>query len=658
MALRGIQYFDSSPVRFEANGHTLYGTSVCAGEVAPGFCQPVKPLDRTNFQVKPCDFSTVEKVLNNDFSTDFDWNLGIGTTINTASNRAEHAGSIGSIMSQDLNVQNNRTYQVRFTVNNFADGGSGNDLLVRIGGNVVETVNASTTPFSNQAFLVDVHVVGKTNTLLEIEWEDNVTSYISDVSVIEAECELTQLITNPEFPDLSGWTNTSGNWSASSQQATISRLNSGVLSQDIGAKGGTLYRVEIEISGIDAASAGNMELKIGSKIIDTYDSGTTTGLKTYYYYLTEARNRSIELDASSMGISIEYITIYELSAISMSVLDCNGIGQQQHKMDSASIADFDIVDSSSYINVEYNWILSDGCYQLCIYDVSQEGSELILNGDFASGASWSFGGITPNEWAWSGSTALHIGTGVNELKQVSAIGLADNSLYRVEFELSNFNAGSIDIDLGGANFKTIGSGASNEGLYSLLVATSTITVDNIVFKSVSGTTEVDVDNVSVKLVGGQGATGVCSECFQSGSWLDAKGCDRTLLLTASNHENGFGQNYVDFPGYEQRMRVFGRLKRESWTQTEYDTYLFNTNSYTTNYAQSRENKTMILGQHPAYVYNALQLMSDHDVFEVDGTQYHKETEGIQPDWAPRKLTASAEMTIFKTSQPNRINDNC
>ena len=80
--------------------------------------------------------------------------------------------------------------------------------------------------------------------------------------------------------------------------------------------------------------------------------------------------------------------------------------------------------------------------------------------------------------------------------------------------------------------------------------------------------------------------------------------------------------------------------------------------YTTNYAQSRENQTMLFEMHPAYVYNAVQIMSDHDTFTINGVQYTKENEGLLPDWQPRLLAATAEMVVFEISQPNRINDNC
>lgn len=663
MADRGIEYIRQSNVRFNV-GYDLYGTIVCDGEVAEKFCQPVKTTDTTPFQLVPCDFNRNDLVLNGQFNTQFDWDKGLGWTINNSLNRAEHVGATGEgIFSQvipNIVVGENfsRTFEVRFTVTSFNDNGSGNELNIRIGGGEVASISAVTSPFSNQEFIFRRVVFQPTNNLIEFEAEFDVTCDIADVQVIQADCELTQLINFPSFPNgSSGWT-FGGSWFASGQMASINKNNSGTLEQSIAIQPASYYRLQFEIEGIDLASPGGSDcvLKIGGQTITTITTATTTGIKYFNFYLADVTNSNIEFIDTNLGITIDDCTLYQLSAPAYIVEDCDG-----NFIESFIIPDGETSNNTSVIQYTQDWAgFANGCYQIKVIDTSQLGSEEVLNGGFSFPiVFWSFGTnwthlVGAEQAQFSGAFT---GFGDNVLAQ--SIGIVADKLYLVQYDIvdwvdsSGGNDGSMTTNLGDISVDLITS-AGSIGHHTHIVSTKGLTISTITFAIQSSTTNllVKIDNVSVIEV----TTDACSECFEVADWLDSAGCEVTKKLTATNNDDAFGYDFTNFD-ITLAMRVFARKKRETWVQTVFESRHTNTNTKSTNYAESSEVQELIFKSHPPYIYNMVQTMSDADVWKIDDIKYTKEDGGITPDWKERFLAATASMNVLEASQPNRINDN-
>lgn len=663
-----ILYIRQSNVRFNVNGHTLYGENVCDGEIAPKFCQPVKTDDETQFQLVPCDFNRNDIILNGGFTTQFDWDLGTGWTIDNSFNRADCDGSLGGgTMSQVLTgleagTLNVSTYEVRFGIAAFADNGSGNNLTVRLGGAFLALIDLTTTPFPNREFIFDIITSTPSNELLEFIAQDDVSFNVKNVEVRRAPCSLTQLISFPTFPDgSSGWT-FGGSWFATGQQAVINKNNSGTLEQAIG--GGlnsvSYYRLEFAVEGIDLTSPGGADcvVKLGGETITTITTSTTIGTKYFNFYLETPTDDNIQFINTNLGLVIDNCTLYMLSAPAYIVEDCDG-----NLIDSFDINDGESSNNTSVIQYTQDWGGYDnGCYQIKVFDSTKAASsELIQNGGFISpdsdwtvGTNWSI--PSPQDHAiFSGAFT---GILANVLGQTIA-GMVADKIYKVEYDVvswvdtSGGGDGSMTSNIGTILLDTFTSAAA-VGPHVHIISTKGVVIFTSTFIIQSTTTSLDVviDNVSVKEMDIE----ACSECFQVNNWLDSKGCEKTRLLTATNNDDAFGYDFTNFD-LTLSMRVFARHKHETYQQSVFESRHTRTNSRVTNYAESVEVLELIFDRHPAYIYNMVQIMSDADIWKIDGVNHSKEDGGLVPEWLPRLLAATMTMIVFVASQPNRINDN-
>lgn len=657
----GIKYLEQSNVRFESDSddYELYGSVVCQGEAAPKFCQPIKTIDTTPFQVIPCDFDKQDLILNGTFATLFDWNTGNGWIINTVSNRADHTGGGGkltqTINALQIGIPNLQTFEIRFTVGAFNDNGGGGVLNVSIGGIFAFQINAATLPFPNQEFIIFKSITTPTDDKLEFDIGTNVDANISNVSMIVANCTLIQLVDFPSFPNnTSGWT-FGGGWSATGQQAFILKNNVGVLEQTITLIQGAYYRIQYELVNVDLTSPGGSvcELKLGGNIVQTITTATATGIFIFNFFLFNNINSEIEFNCVNLGVVIDDCTVYELSAPAYIVEDCDGNFIEDHLL-----SDGDSSNDTSVIQFNQDWAnFLEDCYQINVFDLAVQGSEEVTNGSFGgAGVPWSFG----NNWSLVGNIATFFGahTGFPILAQV--LSLVADRYYKVDYDIIGWidNSGGLDgsmsVNLGNISIIIYTTAAAAIGHHTHIVSTKGLIANSITFAIQPGTTNliVTVDNVSITEV----TIDACSECFQVDDWIDSNGCEMTKKLTSTNNENAFGYNFTIFT-LILTMRVLARKKRPTYGQTVLDQEHTNTNTLSIVYAESRRVEELLFDLHPDYIYNMVQTMSDCDRWLIDNIVYTKEDAGIIPDWQPRFLAATASMNVFKASQPNRINDN-
>lgn len=636
-------YLNNAPVKFITGNYLGYQNSPYCNVYEPDYCQLVEKDDTTSFQVKSCDFSGANPVTNGNFSIDAFWTKGTGWDIDPDNNKAEHTGATGEgTLSQDLGLQSGYTIELSFEVDNFNDNASGNDLIVKAGGNTVITISAGTP---DGKYKETIYMSSVTNELIEFVAEDDVDVDILNVSAKLAPCSLTQMVTNPEFRTNSDWTISAG-WAISGDKVAIAKGTSGVLSQDIDASACAYYRIEVDIEAIDNTSTGTCELKLGNNVIATFDKDTETGVKIFRHFLVSDKDHELEFNASLMGIDIAYVTVYELSGLGVTIEDLDGT-----KVFIDSMANFDTSNDSSHIQVDVDWSsIDEGCYKMCAYDTCDLGDELVQNGNFASGANWSFGG----NWAWSGGgsqTALHTGAGTSNLNQ--NIGVENKSFYVVEFDVTNFNdfgtGSSILVTLGGPNVTGLSvAGGDTNGSYSFFVTVNVKVNDLIQFQVLGTNLTVDIDNVSVKKVN----VGPCSECFNVRTTHGG-----TTLMSWTNNVNAFGFDYENFT-FTQYHRNTIFLGRPQYPEDQRENLRTSVGEYKTISVDDHKEDEFVVTESPVYIHEALRTGLKHRTFNVGSVEYVKSEGDYTIAWRPRRLLAPATLTLIESDQPDTENSYC
>lgn len=143
------------------------------------------------------------------------------------------------------------------------------------------------------------------------------------------------------------------------------------------------------------------------------------------------------------------------------------------------------------------WKMGDGTndeYPV-IYDQTNptNGSELVINGDFATDSDWSFsgGGIEIS------NGKLNFTSTTREASQ--SISIVNGKTYKVNYEISDYTSGDVRVELGSSN----GLSRNAIGIYTeYIVSTGTSTVQIDAVSVFTGS----IDNISVKEVQGNPAT--------------------------------------------------------------------------------------------------------------------------------------------------------
>ena len=125
-------------------------------------------------------------------------------------------------------------------------------------------------------------------------------------------------------------------------------------------------------------------------------------------------------------------------------------------------------------------------------DPSTAGSELIVNGDFATDSDW----IKGTGWSISGGS-LNGSSTTTSVTQLNT-GLVAGKMYQVVYTISNYVSGSVRIELGSANV-SVGTTRSANGTYTEYI--EALGDEQLIFDGISAFTG-SIDNVSVKEVQG------------------------------------------------------------------------------------------------------------------------------------------------------------
>jgi hypothetical protein len=158
--------------------------------------------------------------------------------------------------------------------------------------------------------------------------------------------------------------------------------------------------------------------------------------------------------------------------------------------------DFDFTRNSSATRVNSQGLSEDmqtfGGNLVANGDFSQQGPELITNGDFSTDSDWS---KAPGTTISDGK--LNITAVSTDDRTYQNAGLVQGKNYKVDFEVSNYNSGSLSILMGKSATPNIGNISAN-GIYSFY---QTSEGANLFFYFKGNLLDASIDNVSVKEVG-------------------------------------------------------------------------------------------------------------------------------------------------------------
>ena len=122
-------------------------------------------------------------------------------------------------------------------------------------------------------------------------------------------------------------------------------------------------------------------------------------------------------------------------------------------------------------------------------DFSQLGSELVVNGNFATDSDWTKG------TGWSIADGKAVGVNASGILEQS-ISFTENKIYKISFSVLDLNSGSVAIQTNQSNIQTISSNGDYEIYYTSVANDNEIRFNGIDSSPFNGS----IDNVSVKQV--------------------------------------------------------------------------------------------------------------------------------------------------------------
>jgi hypothetical protein len=286
-----------------------------------------------------------------------------------------------------------------------------------------------------------------------------------------------ELVTNGDFSDGStDWINTDN--SATFENGYVK----------IQSQGSTLNRIR----QIDVTQAGKT-FKLSYKVIEN------NNVSEFKYY----NGTGYVTIASTVGTHEVYFVAGNNDDLFFNVADTNT--DDYIKLDNVSVkevidADFDFTRGSSATRVNEKGLIED--VQILSGnlvqngDFSQIGSELIVNGDFATNSNWDLG------TGWSINDGKLRADNVSLINTFQAYIYTSGKIYKVTYTISDYVKGDVRFQLGGGGSTVNGATRNANGTYTeYLVATDNHTSARFRALSADGGFTASIDNVSVKEVG-------------------------------------------------------------------------------------------------------------------------------------------------------------
>jgi len=437
------------------------------------------------------------------------------------------------------------------------------------------------------------------------------------------------ILFNGDFSASDGWTLDTG-FSISGGKLVATNIGNTAFatqSTKLGLVAGSIYRIEAVVTVTNAAGVApgtGWFIKInGDKLPPENGTGTNKSQTVVWYYQTNSpSNDTISIGSSDNTIDFEIsdITVTEMSMPAFAFINSAGTAVETFEnpdfLTYYSADDYTGVSNSVLWNAIFDFStlgIDSGCYQLKIYDYTLVLNR-IRNGAFATDLNWWTAGI---HWEWASNHAYYNETDASKGELSQCVQLVGGLSYTVQFSY-----GAMSPSEYGYCKYTINGGADVTGTTFNFAGTKSFTVDLngysgnvtvcIKFGTIGAGYDMFID--SVNITANKDDNRLISNCIDLRS---EHAC--TLLLKAYNNDNAFNFNYTD-TGYI----LFARLKAKmvvSGYPEEREEYRFSNNTRKVLYASVEKEYQVNMTDHPEHIHDAVSIMRNHDVFQIDGIDY-------------------------------------
>ncbi len=466
-----------------------------------------------------------------------------------------------------------------------------------------------------------------------------------------------------DFSDTEGWDLDTGFSISGGKLVAINIGPAAFATQDIKLElvEGSIYRIKAVVTVTDVGTAPAGEgwyIKInGTKLPPETGNGTNKSQSVVWYYqATTPTNDKITVGSTdnTIDFEIDSIEVTELSMPSFAFI--NSAGTTVESFDNPDFVTFYSTDDytgqsnpvlfRAILNFSQLGIYS-GCYQIRIYDYVL-GLNRIRNGSFPTDLSWWTAGV---HWVWDSGHAYYNETDASKGELSQCVTLIGGLSYTVQFSY-----GAMSPSEYGYCKYAINGGSEVTGTTFNFAGTKFFTVDLggydgevtvcIKFGTVGAGYDMFID--SVNITANKDDDRLLSNC------IDLKEThDCTLLLKAYNNDNAFNFNYVDL-NYRLFMRVKAKIVPNGYPE-EREEYRFSNNSRKVLYASVEKEYQVNLTDHPEHVHDAVSIMRNHDVFQIDGIDYVASGEYEYKGRKTSDLAQSSFTVKEKTGLSNNYN---
>ena len=251
----------------------------------------------------------------------------------------------------------------------------------------------------------------------------------------------------------------------------------------------------------------NLDVEVGQKYQVTVNISISSGDANFRIASGNSQTLLFNYTDFADGETTFETTVTGVDGILERLFAATGLNDNPFTLNSISVnkiteADFDFTRNSSATRVNSQGLIEDvqilSSNLVSNGDFSQEGSELVTNGNFATDSDWAKG----TGWSISGGAASCDGTQTSNSVLVSAanLSLGSGNLFKITFNVSNYISGSLDVvtlvGTGGPEFSGVNANGSYTA-YSFGASTGDGKIQFIADFNFIGS----IDNVSVREVG-------------------------------------------------------------------------------------------------------------------------------------------------------------
>ena len=363
-------------------------------------------------------------------------------------------------------------------------------------------------------------------------------------------------------------------------------------------------------------------------------------------------NFEIATTAFASLFYLHSFSLIELTLTKAEVFDCNDVYV-------ASIFTTDFREGvflagepgKARVKVDWNLLaIADGCYQICLYDLSEAQTELVVAGDFTTACGvdwactqavvgWTLGGGVANfngiPMAPATKATIHdslvtpmIATTCYVLKYTIANAVEhDPGLFTIVIKID-----SVNIDV-----QPIATANGNH-----IVELPLGTAGSVILVESNDSSSFDLTDLSIK-ESNQCNIKFCSECYDL---ADHSTCESTVMGIQSTNDNNLLMSdgvYIDWEhaawsDFDFVMMIKGHLQQSEYPYPSEEIYKFSDGDKSTEYVDSEIMLQLLIERIPPYMHDSIRLLLVHDtvfVFDIHnpilGQRISKEPGSYSPD---------------------------